>query len=127
MNLIGISGFAGSGKDTVADWLVREKAFVKLSLADPIKRICKDVFDFSDEQLWGPSEKRSEPDKRYVRTMKTTLADYCDGEIFAELYHKGSEPITEEERRKFATEWMKVYLTPRHALQQLGRLHNSYG
>lgn len=39
--LIGISGKAGTGKDTVADHLCNHHNFVKYSLADPIKRgIC---------------------------------------------------------------------------------------
>lgn len=64
--ILGISGVAGAGKDTVADMLVK-KGWVKVSLADPLKRICKDVFAFSDEQLWGPSECRNIPDERYPR------------------------------------------------------------
>jgi hypothetical protein len=65
--IIGVCGRAGSGKDTVADVLVREHGFVKVSFADPLKRICREVFDFSDEQLWGSSEKRNVPDRRYQR------------------------------------------------------------
>ena len=62
--IIGLIGLAGSGKDTAADFLV-DKGFVKMAWADPIKRFAMEIFDFSEEQLWGPSEKRSEPDKRY--------------------------------------------------------------
>jgi hypothetical protein len=65
--LVGICGNAGSGKDTVADHLCKKHGFVKVALADPLKRICKDVFDFTDEQLWGPSENRNAEDKRYPR------------------------------------------------------------
>jgi len=65
--IIGITGKAGAGKDTAADVLVERFNFVKVALADPLKRICQEVFDFSDEQLWGPSEKRNEPDQRYQR------------------------------------------------------------
>lgn len=68
--IIGISGLAGSGKDTVADFLVQQRDYVKVALADPLKRICQDVFDFSDDQLWGPSEKRNAPDKRYPRNER---------------------------------------------------------
>lgn len=65
--LLGIMGKMGAGKDTVADVLVRDHGFVKLGLADPLKRICREVYDFSEEQLWGPSEKRNAPDPRYFR------------------------------------------------------------
>lgn len=37
MKLIGLTGKAGVGKDTVADYLVANYGFVKYSLADPIK------------------------------------------------------------------------------------------
>jgi ribose 1,5-bisphosphokinase PhnN len=37
MILIGMTGKAGAGKDTVADYLVREHGFVKLSFAGPLK------------------------------------------------------------------------------------------
>ncbi len=63
--IIGILGKAGSGKDTVADMLVNNHNLVKISFADPIKRFCMDVFDFSEEQLWGPSEFRNKIDDRY--------------------------------------------------------------
>lgn len=90
MNIIGITGYAGSGKDTVANILVRDHGFVKIAFADPLKRICKDVFDFSDEQLWGPSSARNGEDKRYPRPLQSVPDSF------------------------------QSYLTPRHALQQLG-------
>jgi hypothetical protein len=62
--LLGLSGVAGAGKDTAANILV-DLGFVKISLAMPMKFICKELFDFSDEQLWGPSEARNAPDPRY--------------------------------------------------------------
>lgn len=70
MNIIAISGKAGAGKDTVADYLVREKGYVKIGLADPMKRFCKEIFGFSDDQLWGPSELRNGSDERFPRTAK---------------------------------------------------------
>jgi len=43
MKLIGITGKAGSGKDTVADYLVREHGFIKYSLAAPLKAMLKAI------------------------------------------------------------------------------------
>lgn len=70
--VIAIHGRAGSGKDTFADmlqqfFLAAYLPVFKMALADPLKRVCKEVFDFTDEQLWGPSHKRNEPDVRYLR------------------------------------------------------------
>lgn len=39
MQLVGITGKAGAGKDTIADYLVREQGFNKLSFADTLKRM----------------------------------------------------------------------------------------
>lgn len=63
--IIGISGLAGSGKDTIADMFIKQGNIVKISLADPIKRICRDLWGFSLDQLWGPSERRNQEDPRY--------------------------------------------------------------
>lgn len=38
---------------------------MKVALADPLKRICKDVFSFTNDQMWGPSASRNAPDERY--------------------------------------------------------------
>jgi len=65
--IIGLVGLAGSGKDTVADMLQQHHGFTKVALADPLKRIARDVFAFTDEQLWGPSQNRNTPDQRYPR------------------------------------------------------------
>lgn len=95
MNIIGLLGKAGSGKDTAADVLVAAHGFVKVSMADPLKRICKDVFAFTDEQLWGPSEERNKPDERYQRPYRVRT------------------DVDEHETRYEG-------LTPRYALQKLG-------
>jgi len=113
MNLIGMMGHAGSGKNTVADFLVdlhqrRQHSAIQMALADPMKEICKEVFDFSDEQLYGPSEKRNEPDKRYVREKRGSRGgtiDHFDVEGKAVVV---DSPLQD------------VYLTPRYALQRLG-------
>ena len=65
MNIVGVTGQAGSGKDTVADRLVEEHGYMKIALADPLKRFGHVVFGFTPEQLWGPSEMRNKMDKRY--------------------------------------------------------------
>jgi len=50
--IIGLSGFAGSGKDTVADVLVRDFGFVKMAFADPLREMALAIdpiidFDYS--------------------------------------------------------------------------------
>jgi hypothetical protein len=89
--IIGLCGHAGCGKDTFADHLVAKHHWAKLALADPLKRICREVFAFSDTQLWGPSEERNRPDPRYLSFL---------------LPGPGGD--------------LPVYLSPRVALQTLG-------
>lgn len=72
--IISLTGNMGVGKDTMADYMVSKYGFVKMSMADPFKRIAKDVYDFSDEQLWGPSAARNMDDKRYPRADGTFLS-----------------------------------------------------
>lgn len=59
--IILLAGNAGSGKDTFADYLIEASGgkFCKIAQADPIKRIVRDVFGATDEQLWGASHLRN--------------------------------------------------------------------
>ena len=62
--IIMLTGRAGSGKDTVAEMLTRFGGGVSIAQADPLKRIARDVFGFTEEQLWGPSGFRNAEDGR---------------------------------------------------------------
>jgi hypothetical protein len=97
--IVGISGLAGSGKDVVASILKRYHSFETLSFSDPMKRFCKEVLGFTDDQLWGPSPLRNAEDERFPR-------------------------YTEEEwstaRSQDSLPKGPRYLSPRHALQALG-------
>lgn len=50
--LVGVCGKAGAGKDTIADYLVNNHGFKKIALADPIKRMVKDVFVLDDHTVY---------------------------------------------------------------------------
>lgn len=52
--IVGLYGKKGSGKDTFADYLVSTYGFKKLSFATPLKKLCKDLFSLSDEELNDP-------------------------------------------------------------------------
>jgi hypothetical protein len=104
--IIGVCGLASSGKSEVAKHLEEKHGTVSIAFADPLKRILMETFDFTEEQLWGPSEKRSEPDKRYPRP-EHRFRGPSTCEVCGFKLGKGvPEPL--------------CYLTPRYALQSLG-------
>jgi hypothetical protein len=105
MNIIGLSGLAGSGKGGAAAVLVARFGFVKVSLADEIKRICARVFGWNYDRLWGPSEKRNAPDPLWDGLTARKA-----------LQHLG----TEWGRTMHPDVWV------RRALQNAALIHNGY-
>lgn len=110
----GNKGSANSGKDTVADHLVKRYGFAKVALADPMKRFCMEVYAFTEDQLWGPSPKRNAPDKRYPRehTWVDGVCECCGVGYPAKRVQPSGVVTTDDVPQ--------CYLTPRYALQQLG-------
>ena len=51
--IIGICGFESSGKDTVAEYLIKEYGFKRLSFASTIKDIVAIMFNWSRDKLEG--------------------------------------------------------------------------
>jgi dephospho-CoA kinase len=67
--IIGLSGYARSGKDTVADILVKEYAFERISFADPIRKILYELSptvdgerlsDMVDQYGWDIAKSKEE-------------------------------------------------------------------
>jgi hypothetical protein len=50
--LIGITGRKKSGKDTIGHYLIDNHGFVRVAYADSLKKACKHIFGFTDEQLY---------------------------------------------------------------------------
>jgi predicted Zn-dependent protease with MMP-like domain len=69
-----VCGKSRSGKDTFAELMAKYIDVVPVAMADPMKRFCMEVFDFSYETLWGPSELRNAPDMRYVAEENDKIA-----------------------------------------------------
>ncbi len=98
MRIIGLTGYARSGKDTVGSLIRQQAAAVGarvdlLSFAAPLKAFCAEVFGFSDDQLYGNG--RDTPDSRWTRpdgtpltaryalqTLGTEWGRNCDPEIW---------------------------------------------
>ena len=56
MAIIGLVGFAGSGKGTVADYLVTKHNYVKMAFADPLKDAAAAMFGWPRHMLEGDTE-----------------------------------------------------------------------
>ena len=70
--IVGIAGVKRSGKDTIANHLVKKHGFYKRSFAQPLKDVCKCLFGFSDNQLNG-SDKEIPDEKWFGITPRETL------------------------------------------------------
>lgn len=51
--LIGLTGRAGAGKDTLADLMWKHLEFTRLAFADPLKRAAQEIFGLSEAQTWS--------------------------------------------------------------------------
>ena len=59
--IIGVLGRKGSGKDTISDYIIQKFNFEKMIIAEPLKNACKELFNFSDEQLYGDLKETVDP------------------------------------------------------------------
>jgi len=131
MKWIGIHGASESGKDTAADYIITTFGGEKVSFADPLKHLCRDVLGFTQIQLWGPSKHRNEPVQRYIgeeraeacHIARVRLRDYGPSWIVAVLPYFGPEKRATAFTALVA--WLEdclrqPALTPRYALQTLG-------
>lgn len=58
--IIGVCGFIGSGKDTIADYLVNIHGFRRDSFASSLKDVCASVFGWDREMLEGRTKESRE-------------------------------------------------------------------
>lgn len=59
--IIGLSGKAGAGKDTLGAKLIHICGFERAAFADPLKRACRDVFGLTSAQLYGAEKETLDP------------------------------------------------------------------
>lgn len=83
--LIGILGRRGVGKDTVSDYLEEKYQFNKKSFATPLKEICKLLFNFTDDQLYG--NLKDEIDPRW-KTSPRVIMQYLGTDVFRKDINK---------------------------------------
>ncbi len=54
--IVGIAGFIGSGKDTIADYLITFKGFKRMSYAGPLKDAIASIFGWDRDLLEGTTK-----------------------------------------------------------------------
>jgi hypothetical protein len=77
--IIGITGKKFSGKDTLAKYFIDKYGYKRIAFADVLKDICKTIFNFSDDQLYG--NKKEEEDIYWKITPRKVL-QFIGTELF---------------------------------------------
>ncbi len=71
--VIALCGPAGSGKSTVANFLVEKYGAQRYSFAMPLKEMVKRALDLSDEQVYGTQAQKEAIDPRYLHSARWFL------------------------------------------------------
>ena len=93
MRLIGISGKAGSGKDTVADIILQQYPGFKRAMAKPIKDAFEAVFGFDPDSI-SRQEKETPfmgfhfSPRRAMQTLGTEWGRELDENVWLRLAHR---------------------------------------
>jgi len=112
VRIIGLTGLAHSGKDTIGGMLPA----VRMSFAQPLKQFCAEVFDFRPDQVWGND--KEQPDSRYRRptgelltprfamqTLGTEWGRNCDPNVWARYgVRKAKQALARGARRVVFTD-----------------------
>jgi len=94
MQLIGLTGRAGSGKDTVADFLCETHGFVQLALADPLRHGLQAMLGLTAEQLHRRDIKETPIDwigKSPRELMQTLGTEWARDLIHPDLWLRRAE------------------------------------
>ena len=102
--LIGVLGFKYSGKDTTADYLVKNYDFTKIAFAQPMKDACKILFNFDDEQLYG--SKKEIIDCRWNVSPRTVFQHFG-----TEMFRRGINEIMPHIKDNF---WVTLAIDTYH-------------
>lgn len=84
-------GMSGAGKDTIANYLMGTSGFIKLRIADTIKRIICEKYDLTFDEL--ELLKRENPKFRKLHNIIGSLMDNIDEEYFDETSIKKTASI----------------------------------
>jgi dephospho-CoA kinase len=86
--LLAISGKIGHGKSSIAKILVEKHGFIEYSFADPLKKAVKELFLFSDEQLYGTQVQKAAPDSRWFGISPRQILQFTGTELLRDQMKK---------------------------------------
>ena len=81
--LIGLTGRKQSGKSTAAAHLCDTYDFTEYAFAQPLKRVCQAIFQFTDPQVFGDQSSKETVDPRWGVSPRV-----CMQRIGTELFRK---------------------------------------
>jgi hypothetical protein len=109
---------AQSGKDTFYNF-VKDSGFHRAAFADHLKEVVQDLYQFSNEQMYG--DLKDVEDKRYPNTVDQKLILKpeweAQGEFINNAYDNG---VTQKDTHMVNPEY-KAFFTPRRILQIFGQ------
>jgi hypothetical protein len=96
--IIGFGYKAQSGKDTAADYLVKEHQFMRVAFADTLKESCRAVFNFSTEQLYGELKQTIDPfwnktPREYLQIIGDGFRKFIDPLIWVKAIERKTQLI----------------------------------
>jgi dephospho-CoA kinase len=106
--LIAFLGRKRSGKDTVADFLIKNKGFQKYVFADPLKKGLKAFFNLTDEQLYDEKLKE-EIDPRWGVSPRKLL-QIIGTDIFQHSLNKFIPDLKGETRNHWVNLFKEWYM-----------------
>ena len=77
--IIGILGTKSHGKDTIANYISDKYDFQKEAFANPLKDICKILFGFNENQLYGDSKEKID---KYWGVTPRHILQFVGTELF---------------------------------------------
>ena len=91
--IIGFMGKKQCGKDTAAKFLINNYTFQRYAFGDPVKKICKIMFGFDDEQLYGSKKENIDHDwnispRQAFQVVGTEFAQFGIYKYLPELTEK---------------------------------------
>ena len=85
MHIIGVSGRKYNGKDSIADYLVKNHGYIKLSFADQLKKALELLFNFDHDQLYGSKKELVD---EYWGYSPRYLMQYLGTQVFRDTIDK---------------------------------------